>query len=127
MQATDRYDLTVYSGCVRVTMDAAAPPVPGALPADATGVGDPSTWRADQGVSLVLDGYRAPARRSPSGLIRLPTTTAGRSHPLVRRDPTTQAIRPTSVLLKEPKIRSPMCRVGPILYSKSPILRPASW
>jgi AcrR family transcriptional regulator len=56
MQATDRYDLTVSSGCVRVTMDAAAPPVPGAPPADATGASDPSTWRADQGISLVLDG-----------------------------------------------------------------------
>jgi hypothetical protein len=56
MQAADRYDLTVYSGCVRVTMDADAPAVLGASPAEAAGAGDPSTWRADQGVSLVLDG-----------------------------------------------------------------------
>jgi TetR/AcrR family tetracycline transcriptional repressor len=56
MQAADRYDLAVYSGCVRVTMDAAAPPGPGAARSPASGSGDPSTWRADQGVSLVLDG-----------------------------------------------------------------------
>ena len=56
MQATDRYDLTVYSGCVRVTMDAAAPAAPGAPPSAVSGSGDPSTWRADQGISLVLDG-----------------------------------------------------------------------
>lgn len=55
-EATDRYDLTVYSGCVRVTMDAAAPAVPGSSPAEVTGAGDVSTWRADQGISLVLDG-----------------------------------------------------------------------
>ncbi|HEY6468447.1 MAG TPA: TetR family transcriptional regulator [Candidatus Dormibacteraeota bacterium] len=56
LQATDRYDLTVYSGCVRVTMDAAAPPVRGAAPPATSVAGDPSTWRADQGISLVLDG-----------------------------------------------------------------------
>jgi TetR/AcrR family transcriptional regulator, tetracycline repressor protein len=56
MQATDRYDVTVSSGCVRVTMDAAAPAAPGAPPSAASGSGDPSTWRADQGISLVLDG-----------------------------------------------------------------------
>ncbi len=56
MQAKNRYDLTVSSGCVRVTMDAAAPPVPGAPPSAASGADDPSTWRADQGISLVLDG-----------------------------------------------------------------------
>ncbi len=56
MEATDRYDLTVSSGCVRVTMDADAPAVPGASPDGATGAVDPSTWRADQGISLVLDG-----------------------------------------------------------------------
>jgi hypothetical protein len=56
MQATDRYDLTVYSGCVRVTMDAAAPPVRGAAPSVTSVADDPSAWRADQGISLVLDG-----------------------------------------------------------------------
>jgi TetR/AcrR family transcriptional regulator, tetracycline repressor protein len=55
LQATDRYDLAVYSGCVRVTMDAAAPAMPSA-PAQMSGADDDSTWRADQGISLVLDG-----------------------------------------------------------------------
>ena len=56
MQATDRYDLTVYSGCVRVTLDADAPAVTGAPPSKAPTGGHQSTWRADQGISLVLDG-----------------------------------------------------------------------
>ncbi len=56
MEAPDRYDLSVSSGCVRVTMDAAAPPVTVAAPAPVPASGDPSTWRADQGISLVLDG-----------------------------------------------------------------------
>ncbi len=56
MEATDRYDLTVYSGCVRVTLDTAAPVAPGAAPSVASGAGGASTWRADQGLSLVLDG-----------------------------------------------------------------------
>jgi AcrR family transcriptional regulator len=53
----DRYDLAVYSGCVRVTLDAAAPRAPQVplQPAAPDAVGA-STWRADQGVSLVLDG-----------------------------------------------------------------------
>ena len=55
-EATDRYDLTVYSGCVRVTLDTAAPAASGAAPSAATGAGGASTWRADQGLSLVLDG-----------------------------------------------------------------------
>jgi hypothetical protein len=37
-------------------MDAAAPPVTVAAPAPVPASGDPSTWRADQGISLVLDG-----------------------------------------------------------------------
>ena len=55
MRRDDRYDLAVYSGCVRVTLDTAAPvtrstaPAPGSADVDAA-------WRADQGVSLVLDG-----------------------------------------------------------------------
>src|SRR5580658_9723213 len=40
MQATDRYDLTVYSGCVRVTMDDAAPPVAGAPTSAGSGSDD---------------------------------------------------------------------------------------
>jgi hypothetical protein len=56
MQAADRYDLAVLSGCVRATMDAAAPHVPGAVPLPASASGDPSTSRAHQGISLVLDG-----------------------------------------------------------------------
>jgi AcrR family transcriptional regulator len=51
----DRYDLAVYSGCVRVTMDTAAPVTRSATPS-AEVDGDHSGWRADQGVSLVLDG-----------------------------------------------------------------------
>jgi hypothetical protein len=56
MQAPDRYDLAVYSGCVRVTLDEAATAVAGAAPAPASASGDPFTRRADQGVGLVLDG-----------------------------------------------------------------------
>ncbi|HUZ70586.1 MAG TPA: TetR family transcriptional regulator [Candidatus Saccharimonadales bacterium] len=56
MQATDRYDLAVYSGCVRVTLDAAAPAAVGAAPSAVSGTAGASTWRADQGISLVLDG-----------------------------------------------------------------------
>jgi len=51
----DRYDLAVYSGCVRVTMDTAAPVTRSAAPSSDSDGGD-STWRADQGISLVLDG-----------------------------------------------------------------------
>ena len=57
MRSEDRYDLSVLSGCVRVTMDALAPTVPSVpLPSAASEFGDGSTWRADQGVSLILDG-----------------------------------------------------------------------
>jgi hypothetical protein len=53
----DRYDLAVYSGCVRVTLDASAPdgpqpPRPSA-PSDAA---DEPAGRLEQGVSLILDG-----------------------------------------------------------------------
>jgi len=41
--------------------------------------------------------------------------------------PVWAAVRPTLDLLKKPEIRWPMRRVRPILYSKSPIFRPASW
>jgi len=52
----DRYDLTVYSGCVRVTMDAAAPPASPPPRAAPRADGEPPTRRADQGVTLILDG-----------------------------------------------------------------------
>lgn len=52
-RSPDRYDLTIYSGCVRVTMDADAPDV--AQPASRDMDGAP-VWRADEGVSLILDG-----------------------------------------------------------------------
>jgi hypothetical protein len=55
LQNPDRYDLTVYSGCVRVTMDSAAPARPVARPASPVAEGG-SAWRADEGVSLILDG-----------------------------------------------------------------------
>jgi hypothetical protein len=57
LQRADRYDLTVYSGCVRVSMDASAPAAP-----QLTRPSAPSEDRADapprahQGVSLILDG-----------------------------------------------------------------------
>jgi AcrR family transcriptional regulator len=57
MRNTDRYDLTVYSGCARVTMDASAstgPQVPS--PPAASASADASVRRQDQGVSLILDG-----------------------------------------------------------------------
>jgi TetR/AcrR family transcriptional regulator, tetracycline repressor protein len=57
MRSDDRYDLSVFSGCVRVAMDASASP--GAqvrsLSADPD-AGDAASWRPDQGVSLILDG-----------------------------------------------------------------------
>jgi hypothetical protein len=55
--SNDRYDLSVLSGCVRVTMDASAssgPQVPS--PPAATASGNAPMWRPDQGVSLILDG-----------------------------------------------------------------------
>ena len=55
-EAANRYDLTVYSGCVRVTMDTDAPAVPEAAPAGNVASGDASIWRSDLGISLVLDG-----------------------------------------------------------------------
>jgi TetR/AcrR family transcriptional regulator, tetracycline repressor protein len=56
-RSTDRYDLNVYSGCVRVTMDASAPRGTQApSPPPASDGGDVPKWRADQGVSLILDG-----------------------------------------------------------------------
>ena len=55
MRSDDRYDLAVYSGCVRVTLDTAAPVTRSAVPASGS-ADDDSAWRADQGVSLVLDG-----------------------------------------------------------------------
>lgn len=56
VRSPDRYDLTVYSGCVRVTMDTAAPSAPRVgRPASAM-VDDAAALRADEGVSLLLDG-----------------------------------------------------------------------
>jgi AcrR family transcriptional regulator len=52
---SDRYDLAVYSGCVRVTLDTAAPVTRSAAQASGS-TEDDSERRADQGVSLVLDG-----------------------------------------------------------------------
>jgi hypothetical protein len=68
LRSNDRYDLTVYSGCVRVSMDAAAPPrpePPRASPASDTV--DTSPWRADEGVSLVLDGIEQRLRDPRAG------------------------------------------------------------
>lgn len=53
-RSPDRYELTVSSGCVRVTMDASARAAAAShAPVDA---GEVSAWRADEGVTLVLDG-----------------------------------------------------------------------
>jgi AcrR family transcriptional regulator len=52
----DRYDLTIYSGCVRVTMDADAPSAPDVAQPALHDRGDAPAWRADEGVSLILDG-----------------------------------------------------------------------
>jgi hypothetical protein len=57
LRSDDRYDLVVYSGCVRVSMDASAPRAPQvARQPAAPEVGAASTWRPAQGISLVLDG-----------------------------------------------------------------------
>lgn len=56
-RSTDRYELVVCSGCLRVTMDALSPAPPrGPIAGTALDSGDPSTWRPDQGVALILDG-----------------------------------------------------------------------
>jgi TetR/AcrR family tetracycline transcriptional repressor len=53
----DRYDLAVYSGCVRVTMDASAPEIPQQpRPSARSDVIDQPAARLEQGVSLILDG-----------------------------------------------------------------------
>jgi hypothetical protein len=65
--ATDRYDLAVYSGCVRVTMDTAAPAINGATPSATSTAGEPSVWRSDEGVSLVLDGVEKRLSEHRSG------------------------------------------------------------
>jgi TetR/AcrR family transcriptional regulator, tetracycline repressor protein len=56
LHSADRYDLAVYSGCVRVTMDTAAPAARGAAPSDSDGSAGAANWRADEGVTLILDG-----------------------------------------------------------------------
>jgi AcrR family transcriptional regulator len=57
LRSDDRYDLTVYSGCVRVTMDAAAPASPRPRPLVAPPHDIPAPNRStDQGVALILDG-----------------------------------------------------------------------
>jgi hypothetical protein len=68
LRSNDRYDLTVYSGCVRVSMDASAPPRPEPLRASpASDTVDISTWRPDEGVSLVLDGIEQRLREHRHG------------------------------------------------------------
>lgn len=55
-RSPDRYDLTVYSGCVRVTMDTDAPATRGVARPAQHDTHDAPAWRADEGVSLILDG-----------------------------------------------------------------------
>ena len=53
----DRYELTVFSGCVRVSMDASAPVTTVENPPSASaGSGQGATVAMDDGVGLVLDG-----------------------------------------------------------------------
>jgi AcrR family transcriptional regulator len=56
LHSADRYDLTVYSGCVRVTMDTAAPAARGVALPEFDGSAGAANWRADEGVTLILDG-----------------------------------------------------------------------
>jgi TetR/AcrR family transcriptional regulator, tetracycline repressor protein len=65
-QSDDRYDLTIYSGCVRVTMDdtAAGAPAPAGA---ATATTDGPKWRSDEGVRLVLDGIERRLAAAPAG------------------------------------------------------------
>jgi AcrR family transcriptional regulator len=62
----DHYDLAIYSGCVRVTMDTAAP-VTRSTAAQPGSESEESAWRADQGVSLVLDGIEKRLGDRPIG------------------------------------------------------------
>lgn len=67
MRNPDRYELTVYSGCVRVSMDTAAPAGAPVTKSPPSGTGDASTWRADEGVSLILDGIEKRLSESRAG------------------------------------------------------------
>ncbi len=55
-RSPDRYDLTIYSGCVRVTMDADAPAAPEVAQRAPHGARDVPVPPAGEGVSLILDG-----------------------------------------------------------------------
>lgn len=67
-RSTDRYELAVYSGCVRVTMDEAAPPQSqSSQPPASAEAGSGPVWRQDEGVSLILDGVDERLRRPPAG------------------------------------------------------------
>ena len=55
-QSADRYDLTIFSGCVRVTMDADAPAAPESVQRAQHEDGDMPVRRGGEGVSLILDG-----------------------------------------------------------------------
>jgi AcrR family transcriptional regulator len=61
----DRYELTVTSGCVRVSMDASAPETPQPV-SGSSETGGATPWRPDEGVGLILDGIekRLADRRS---------------------------------------------------------------
>lgn len=57
MRSDDRYELTVYSGCVGVSLDASAPPaLPSPRPAASTETVSAPPARPDAGISLLLDG-----------------------------------------------------------------------
>jgi len=64
LQRSDRYDLTVYSGCVRVLLDASAPPSAAPPPAAVTTPAKPSDTDHQTGLSLLLEGI---AHRLSSG------------------------------------------------------------
>ncbi len=61
----DRYELAVYSGCVRVTMDNSAPAV--SVPENTADRWSGSQWRPDEGISLVLDGIEQRLRHPRAG------------------------------------------------------------
>ncbi len=63
----DRYDLTVCSGCARITLDAAAPAAGKVVANVSQAANDAPTWRADEGVNLILDGIEKRLTESRPG------------------------------------------------------------
>ena len=66
-RSDNRYDLTVYSGCVRVSIDATGPAAPPLPQRSGNADGAASTASTDQGVALILDGIEKRLADRPSG------------------------------------------------------------